>query len=203
MAQRHSEYWRMPGDTYTTPNWCWNELYLAEPRFVGAWDCCPANANFDFLSVEAPLEAVATNPPFNNAEAIIRHALRLTRPLNGRVALLLPMNYDAAKRRVDLWGPPFKRKLVMLRRIRWTNLEQQAAAPSSNHCWYVWDWQHCGPATLGHLFTASDSAGVRHKSVRHNQPRQLQQLNVNAIYMVIRSGYHIRCQQKRWSNSTR
>jgi hypothetical protein len=40
---------------------------------------------------------IATNPPFNNAEAIIRHALKLTRGPDGKVAMLLPMNYERSK----------------------------------------------------------------------------------------------------------
>src|SRR6478736_2922430 len=50
-----------------------------------------------------------------NAERIIRHALKLTEPHGGKVAMLLPMQYDCAKGRVDLFeNPPFKCKLTLL-----------------------------------------------------------------------------------------
>ena len=76
---------------------------------------------------------------------------KLTKPAAGKVAMLLPALYDCAKGRVDLFeNPPFKRKLVMVERIRWANLEH-TASPSSNHSWYVWDWSHVGTPTMGWL----------------------------------------------------
>ena len=67
--------------------------------------------------------------------------------------MLLPMNFDAAKGRRDLFAenPAFKAKYVLTKRIRWENLEQKAAGPSSNHAWYVWDRSHSGPPTMGWL----------------------------------------------------
>jgi hypothetical protein len=109
-------------------------------------------AQFDFLQMtKLPAADIASNPPYGKlAEPIIRHALELTKPARGRVAMLLPMAFDCAKGRVDLWNPPFKRKLVMLDRIRWANLEH-TASPSSNHAWYIWSWSHVGTPTMGWL----------------------------------------------------
>jgi hypothetical protein len=60
----------------------------------------------------------------------------------GKVAMLLPMQYDAAKGKVDLFrNPPFECMLTLLKRIQWANLEL-TASPSSNHSWYVWDWSN-------------------------------------------------------------
>ena len=53
MAQRNSEYARVAGDTYVTPQWVWQALYSVEPYFDNptfVWDCAPVNADFDFLA---------------------------------------------------------------------------------------------------------------------------------------------------------
>jgi hypothetical protein len=83
---------------------------------------------------------ITTNPPFRLAEKIVRHSLALTAPHKGKSAFLLPMSYDCAKGRVNMFrNRPFKRKIVMLTRIRWENVEQKSAGPSSNHAWFIFD----------------------------------------------------------------
>jgi hypothetical protein len=64
--------------------------------------------------------------------------------------MLLPLAFDAAKMRSDLFrNPPFAARYVITRRIRWENLEQKEAGPSQNHCWLIWDWKHTGPPKMG------------------------------------------------------
>ena len=102
----------------------------------------------DFLKLGADWmgqrEAIVTNPPYSNglAEKFVRHALKLTDPVNGKVAMLLPLAWDSAKTRRDLFAehPAFKAKYTLTRRIRWENLKQKKNGPSQNHAWYVWDW---------------------------------------------------------------
>lgn len=148
MAVRHSEYETTPGQTYVTPQWVWEILYERYPRFRNSYECCPANADFDFLLDDTVRKNIATNPPYGReAEKIVRHALHVTKLApeiygeGGSVAMLLPHAWDAAKGRVDLWDYPFLTKIVLTTRIRWENLEQKAAGPSMNHAWYVWDWE--------------------------------------------------------------
>ena len=120
----------------------------------------------DFLQTPGallPARAIITNPPYSNglAEKFVRQALKITAPRNpdnsnkdgGKVAMLLPHAWDTAKGRRDLFAehPAFKAKYTLTRRIRWVNLEQKANGPSSNHAWFVWDWKHSGPPTLGYL----------------------------------------------------
>jgi hypothetical protein len=152
MSVRHSEYERLPGDLYITPQWVWDALYSVEAWAKDAWDCCPVNADFDFLTVMAPPKDIATNPPYGKqAEKVIRHALYTTRAVNGRFAMLLPHAYDTAMGRVDLFNHlPFKCKWTLTKRIQWDNLVH-TAAPSSNHAWYVWDWKYIGPPKMGWL----------------------------------------------------
>ena len=150
MGFRTSEYARIDNDTYVTPQWVWDCLYRVEPWAKEALDVCPANCQYDFLNDDCAPPAyyaclselgVATNPPFKISEAIVRRALELTKPKQGRVAMLLPHAWDTAKGRVDLFEAlNFKAKYVLTKRIRWENLEQKKNGPSSNHAWYVWDW---------------------------------------------------------------
>jgi hypothetical protein len=148
MSQRNSEYARIEGDTYVTPQWVFDALYSVE-QFFEPVDVAPVDAKYDFLTQEwvcFPAEIV-TNPPFKLAEVFCRRAI------NGasKVAMLLPHAFDTAKGRVDLWGEPFKAKYTLTKRIRWENLEQKKNGPSMNHAWFVWDQTYEGKPFLGHL----------------------------------------------------
>lgn len=161
MAQRHSEYERIDGDLYVTPRWVYEALYEVEPWAMDAWDCAPINHVEDFLGTTCITKDgdkhIATNPPFSLAEKFVRHALHLTRPTrpdhhHGKVAMLLPMAWDTAKGRTDLFrGRTFKAKYTLTKRIRWENLEQKKNGPSSNHAWFVWDWRNHNLPTMGWL----------------------------------------------------
>lgn len=154
MAQRCSEYARINGDTYVTPDWVYGSLSKIE-SFRNTWDPAPVNFTTDFLKVsELPpnVTDIVTNPPFSLSEKFVRHALSLTQPGHGKVAMLLPHTWDTAKGRTSLftfW--PFKAKYVLTKRIRWSNLEQKAAGPSTNHAWYIWDWEFTGEPKMGWL----------------------------------------------------
>jgi len=155
LAQRNSEYARVDNDLYVTPAWVYEALYEVEPWAQEAWDCAPIGHVRDFLDTPGIIHCgsrnIATNPPFSLAEKFVRHARFLTRP-SGKVAMLLPMAWDTAKGRTDLFrGQSFKAKYTLTKRIRWENLEQKKNGPSSNHAWYVWDWEHKGPAFMGWL----------------------------------------------------
>ena len=153
MSQRNSEYARVVGDTYVTPQWVYKALHRVE-RFDGEiWDCAPKCGRPDFFSINySDYPNIITNPPFKYAEEFCWHALMLTKHLGGKVAMLLPMAFDAAKSRIELFAErPSKIKYVLTKRIRWENLEQKAAGPSMNHAWYVWDWNYIGPPLRGYL----------------------------------------------------
>ncbi len=151
MSQRNSEYARIPGDLYVTPKWVYEALYEVEPWAKYAWDCAPINNKHDYLSYDCNFKDVATNPPFSLAEKFVRHAVNSTHDLCGRVAMLLPYSFDAAKTRQDLFRSPFKIRYNLTKRIRWENLEQKKAGPSQNHAWFVWDWSYSGPPMVGWL----------------------------------------------------
>ena len=80
------------------------------------------------------------------------HALKLTAPVKGFVAMLLRCDFDHAKRRAYLFAdcPQFAKKVVLTRRIVWF-VEADGkpkASPSFNHAWFLWDWQHAGPPVV-------------------------------------------------------
>jgi hypothetical protein len=153
MAQRQSEYVRQDADSYWTPAWVFDALHSVED-FAGAFDCAPRNAadyDYDFLHEITTFKRLATNPPFRLADAFVNHALNLTYPEVGKVAMLLPHAWDAAKGRRNLFegSSPFKAKHTLTKRIRWENLEQKKNGPSMNHAWFVWDWGYQGKPFMG------------------------------------------------------
>ena len=151
MAERNSEYARLPGDSYWTPQWVYDALFEVE-EFNNPWDCAPRDADFDFLEHRCGVREIATNPPYSLAEKFILHSLAVTKSSSGKAAMLLPMAFDAANGRRNLFEfRPFKAKYVITRRIRWENLPQKKAGPSQNHAWFVWDWFYRGKPTLGYL----------------------------------------------------
>lgn len=116
----------------------------------------------DFLSVSAwpwrkPEEdrpAIITNPPYELATEFCEHALRITEPYGGVVAMLLRTDFDHAKSRTHLFRdcPAFAKKLVLMKRICWfvEDNGKPKASPSFNHAWYIWDWKHEGPPTIAY-----------------------------------------------------
>lgn len=114
-------------------------------------DWIPAGDFFDAHVLDC--STILTNPPFGAggrlAVKFIEHALHLTKPRLGKVAMLLRVDFDSAGGRRKLFAdhPAFAAKLVLTKRIRWTNLSQSAAGPTQNHAWLLWDWAKA-PETL-------------------------------------------------------
>lgn len=167
MSQRNSEYKRIDADFYPTPEWVTEALitHCLDAGRYPVWECAygdGAMANVlskygmvtisdirdedetDFLKqdlIPSQCNSIITNPPFRLAENFIRHALELTKPVNGMVAMLLRIDFDSAKTRRDIfedcraWGT----KLVLTKRIKWFE-NPKGGSPSENHAWYIWDW---------------------------------------------------------------
>jgi hypothetical protein len=176
MSQRVSGYERVGGDLYETPAWVTHAL---QPHLPGAhliWEpACGTGAMVralqlwpgvvvrasditegdDFLKVERCYQTdIVTNPPYGLqgqlAEVFIEHALELTRPVNGRVAMVLRTDFDHAKSRKHLFKdcPQFSKKVVLLSRVRW--IPGSTGSPSFNHAWFIWSWQHTGAPTIAY-----------------------------------------------------
>jgi hypothetical protein len=112
----------------------------------------------DFLLVSRDAmpnaDAIITNPPYELAQEFIEHALRLMEPVQGIVCMLLRTDFDHAKSRSHLFRDclAFAKKLVLMKRIVWFVEDdgKPKASPSFNHAWYIWDWKHEGPPTIGY-----------------------------------------------------
>jgi hypothetical protein len=178
MSQRSSGYDRRPGDFYATPGWvteCLVGHVRAKPGSLWEPACgeghmvqvlkdeflvlsSDIDGGVDFLkTTELPnqgVRGIITNPPYNQAEEFCMHALALTAPVRGFVAMLLRCDFDHAKSRGHLFRdcPAFSKKIVLTRRIVWFVEEdgKPKASPSFNHAWYVWDHQHSGPPTIAY-----------------------------------------------------
>ena len=129
---------------------------LASGRFVGLH-----KAGFgpiyrqDFFDARFPLKPnIVSNPPFTRCQEFVEHALALTQPEQGRVAILQKMDWDSANGRKHIFEdhPAWCKKVVLTKRIVWF-LEPNGkpkASPSENHCWLIWNWNHQGPATIAY-----------------------------------------------------
>ena len=186
MSQRDSGYARKELDLYETPPWVTAALrpYLVGARLI--WSPAAGNGamvkvmhawpdvkvrgtdikdGLDFLGAisvlkENPCDTIICNPPYSMAQSFIERALQITRPMRGRVCMLLRVDYDSAKTRRHLFGgcPEFSRKLVLTSRIRW--FAGSTGSPSFNHAWFIWDWANLGrPATIRYHYEEGDSDG--------------------------------------------
>ena len=178
MSQRNSGYIRKEGDQYETPSWVTEALLgfistrpgsILEPAAGSGQMVTVLKDQFrvlasdiseggDFLKLErlpdASVRGIVTNPPYEQAEEFCAHALKLTAPVKGFVAMLLRCDFDHAKRRAYLFAdcPQFAKKIVLTRRIVWF-VEADGkpkASPSFNHAWFLWDWQHAGPPVIAY-----------------------------------------------------
>lgn len=115
-------------------------------------------AGVDFFAATTPgndyqLGAIVTNPPFDLALPFIRRALELTAPrdgwLGGKVAILQRHEFDAPASHHPLFRHPFKAKLVLPRRPKWS--DDDKASPRFPFAWFLWDWRHSGDPVLRFL----------------------------------------------------
>jgi hypothetical protein len=98
-------------------------------------------------------DGILTNPPYTDVAVFIQHAIDVMRSCNGWVVMLLAADFDSAKSRRHLFVdcPIFAKTVVLTKRITWfERSDGKKAAPSENHRWYIWDWKHSGPPTIGY-----------------------------------------------------
>lgn len=164
MSQRDSGYERKERDLYETPAWVTDCVvpFIDVNRFV--WEPAAGSGKMvrrlisagmqvhgsdidigkDFLAStkmpDSSCTAIVTNPPYALAREFIEHALKLTKPVKGTVAMLLRTDYDHAKSRQHLFGEckQFWMKVVLTKRIQW--FEDSKGQPSFNHAWFIWQW---------------------------------------------------------------
>ncbi|NRA87426.1 MAG: hypothetical protein HRU28_08530 [Rhizobiales bacterium] len=118
----------------------------------------PDNIKFDIIS----------NPPYfkphNIDRKFILHALELTKPHSGMVAMLLPVAYDCGDTRRDIFETEntFKHQIVLTRRISWSNVpvaidkKGKPVGAAKNHAWYI--WQHGNNEQSSKLYAPVNNA---------------------------------------------
>lgn len=105
----------------------------------------------DFIAEPCPWPIkpdIITNPPYGKqsklAEKFIRRSFDVVRPHGGKIAMLLPVDFDSAKTRAwafrdcaAFWG-----KMTLLDRIKWFDQAkgEKKKSPSQNHAWFIWDF---------------------------------------------------------------
>lgn len=182
MRQRRSGYAREPNDRYETPPWVTEALLPHLAADLKIWEPAAGSGNMvsvlrgaghevhssdvdeDFLNAGANgCTAVVTNPPYDRAREFIEHALAVTEPHQGLVAMLLRVDYDSAKTRMHLFADcrSFAKKLVLVRRIVW--FAPAKKSPSYNHAWYLWDHRHHGAPALAYGPRGSSIPGKQRK----------------------------------------
>jgi hypothetical protein len=103
--------------------------------------------NHDFMWRDVD---IITNPPYGDrrsslALAFICRALEVVEPWKGRVAMLLPADFDSGvtRRHVFADHPAFYATVVLLNRVRIFN----ERSGTTNHSWFIWDWKKAdGPS---------------------------------------------------------
>lgn len=107
-------------------------------------------ASCDFLKrtslpvIDNRTPAIITNPPYKRGvvDKFVRHALKLTQPYDGMVAMLLKVDFDCGSTRADIFEnhPAYLGKVVLTRRIVWFDSGNKNG-PKENHAWFIWDWR--------------------------------------------------------------
>jgi hypothetical protein len=93
----------------------------------------------DFLDRIDPIDNIITNPPFNLAEAILAHALRLARR---KVALLLRTAFLESRgryERVYAHNPPARMLVFSERLSMYPHGHPPADGGTTSYSWFVWD----------------------------------------------------------------
>ena len=181
MLKRQSEFERQAHDFYATPAWPTEVLVRWVRLPSGIWEPCCGDGSIarvldahgrhvvatdlvdrgygegrrDFmLETRLPdgVTAIVTNPPYGNLFEFAVHALELTRPVGGQVALLVNHQYATGQDASNLCQPNLSAHdttLALADRIDWSSGIGVPATNrgNHNHCWLVWDWSRPpGPA---------------------------------------------------------
>jgi hypothetical protein len=189
MRQRNLGYARQGQDFYSTPAWMTEALLRRVRLPKGIWEpCCGdgamaqvleahghrvvatdlvdrgyGEAGRDFLAeTQLPdgVTAIVTNPPYGRRLfEFVDHALELTRPVGGMVAMLVNAQWPyAAVNSKRLLHPAYEASVILTNRIIWFPGAdgRPAKQPQENHCWLVWDWSRT-PGPARQMFAGKDA----------------------------------------------
>lgn len=96
----------------------------------------------DFLKTEREVQHIITNPPYNQAEEFIEHALTCA---TGKVAMLLRLAFLEGQQRHEKWNRwPLKTVWVFSKRISMYPDKHQTGHGLYPYAWFIWDNAHQG-----------------------------------------------------------
>ncbi len=147
----------------------------------------------DFLAAESAPEGVAaiiTNPPWDNrgrlSTAIVRHALQLMKPCRGFVAMLVPLAWDTAKSRRDLFmQPSYVAEVGLLDRMQVMEgtAVDKGLTSTIQATWHVWDLSQLRRSGIRkHFVTKSEANGEAGRLC------QIWEAGINAKPCILRFG---------------
>ena len=108
-------------------------------------DRCYGDTGVDFLKGEFfGVGSIITNPPYNLAQEFVVMSLKLTRALNGKVAMLLRLQFLESQRRKLLFeSTPLSKVWVFSWRVpMWRNGVVTGSGKMAPYAWFVWDWKY-------------------------------------------------------------
>lgn len=140
---------------------CGALLYATDIDDLG----CPHAERHDFLSESGcpglvHFDGIVTNPPYGQrgkmAAAFIERGLRHITDY-GFLALLLPVDFDAAGGRQHLFGEcrEFAGRITLTKRIKWFD---GPSSPSVNHAWFLWQRTWIGDSREPRIWYAPNGA---------------------------------------------
>lgn len=185
---------RAPYEFYPTPPEATRALLAAESFEGGVWEPACGRGHISKVLASAGLEVVSTdliardfgaggvdffretrprakhivtNPPYGRglADRFVEHALRLTAPTGGKVAMLLNLASLAHPLRHALWTSRTPSKVYVLDElVCWPEDDPSRATRATQghrYCWVVWDAQHVGATELQWLSTRPHRAALK------------------------------------------
>lgn len=116
-------------------------------------------AGVNFLTtytVPSGCRSIVTNPPYGDSGShaaqsrsptamleFLRHAMMLTKSVQGQLALLVRLQWVAGRRVADVMSAgPFAATIVLTRRIRWFDMGKFTKNAQHHHAWVVFDHAH-------------------------------------------------------------
>jgi hypothetical protein len=104
--------------------------------------------------------AIVTNPPYGRRlYEFVDHALNLTQPVGGMVAMLVNIQWPTgAANSARCRMPAFDMEIKLIGRIAWFPGDdgKPAKQPQENHCWLIWDWSRT-PGIAGVLWAGKNA----------------------------------------------
>ncbi|WP_171120589.1 MULTISPECIES: hypothetical protein [unclassified Ruegeria] len=95
---------------------------------------------FDYRQVPSgQIRGIVMNPPYDDLDIHVEHALFLMAQVKGTVALLARAEWSYAKSRAHLFKfDAFAAKVELTTRPRW--FADGSGSPRHNFAWYIWDF---------------------------------------------------------------